>query len=82
VLVAQVEGGQSSPPAVSTAPDRVYVRVERFGGMELVLWGMEHGGRRSEVAEPVVRARMSAGGETAATRGIERDLRRGVGLSG
>jgi hypothetical protein len=62
-------------------PDRVYVRLERRGRMRLFLWGMEHGGLRSEVVEPLVPARISAGGREAAARGIERDLRRGVGLA-
>jgi hypothetical protein len=48
--------------------------------MALFLWGMEHAGRRSEVAVPEARARVSAGGRAAVARGIERDLRRGVGL--
>ncbi|HEY0632850.1 MAG TPA: hypothetical protein VGC98_12405 [Thermoleophilaceae bacterium] len=61
-------------------PVRVYVRLERPGRMALFLWGMEHAGRRSEVAVPEVRARVSAGGRAAVARGIERDLRRGVGL--
>jgi hypothetical protein len=48
--------------------------------MPLFLWGMEHAGLRSEVVVPEVRARVPVGGRAAAARGIERDLRRGVGL--
>jgi hypothetical protein len=48
--------------------------------MPLVLWGIEHAGLRSEVVVPEVRARVSVGGRAAVARGIERDLRRGVGL--
>jgi hypothetical protein len=48
--------------------------------MHLSLWGMEHGGLRSEVVEAVVAARRPAGGRAAVVSGIERDLRRGVGL--
>jgi hypothetical protein len=48
--------------------------------MTLFVWGMEHAGRRSEVVVPEVRARVSVGGRDAEARGIERDLRRGVGL--
>ena len=61
-------------------PERVYVRLERPGRMPLVLWGIEHAGLRSEVVLPEVRARVSVGGRAAVARGIERDLRRGVGL--
>jgi hypothetical protein len=61
-------------------PDRVYVRVERCGCLSLSVWGMEHGGLRSEVVEPVVAARRSVAGMAIAVTGIERDLRRGVGL--
>ena len=61
-------------------PERVYVRLERPGRMPLFLWGMEHAGLRSEVVVPEVRARVPVGGRAAAARGIERDLRRGVGL--
>ena len=61
-------------------PERVYVRLERPGRMPLVLWGIEHAGLRSEVVVPEVRARVSVGGRAAVARGIERDLRRGVGL--
>ena len=61
-------------------PERVYVRLERPGRMTLFVWGMEHAGRRSEVVVPEVRARGSVGGRDAEARGIERDLRRGVGL--
>jgi hypothetical protein len=61
-------------------PERVYVRLERPGRMTLFVWGMEHAGRRSEVVVPEVRARVSVGGRDAEARGIERDLRRGVGL--
>jgi hypothetical protein len=61
-------------------PERVYVRLERPGRMLLFLWGMEHAGLRSEVAVPEVRTRVSVGGRAAVARGIERDLRRGVGL--
>jgi|1186.fasta_scaffold114122_2 hypothetical protein len=61
-------------------PERVYVRLERPGRMTLFVWGMEHAGRRSEVVVPEVRARVSVGGRAAEARGIERDLRRGVGL--
>jgi hypothetical protein len=62
-------------------PDRVYVRHEQCGRLRLSVWGMEHGGLRSEVVEPIVAARQSAAGRAAAVSGIERDLRRGVGLS-
>lgn len=61
-------------------PDRVYVRLERCGGLRLSVWGMEHRGLRSEVVEPVVQARRPVGGRALAVTGIERDLRRGVGL--
>jgi hypothetical protein len=61
-------------------PDRVYVRLELCGALRLSLWGMEHQGLRSEVVEPVVSARQSAAGRALAVTGIERDLRRGVGL--
>ena len=61
-------------------PERVYVRLERPGRMTLFVWGIEHAGRRSEVVVPEVRARVPVGGRAAAARGIERDLRRGVGL--
>ena len=56
-------------------PDRVYMRLERRG--RHAWWGMEYGGLRSEVVEPFVEARGSAGERAAA---VERDLRRGVGL--
>ncbi|MEA2468229.1 MAG: hypothetical protein QOJ57_2355 [Thermoleophilaceae bacterium] len=62
------------------SPDRVYVRLEQCGVLRLSVWGMEHRGLRSEVVEPVVQARRSAGGRAVAVYGIERDLRRGVGL--
>jgi hypothetical protein len=62
-------------------PDRVYVRLEQCGLLRLSVWGMEHDGLRSEVVEPVVAARQSAAGRAAAVSGIERDLRRGVGLA-
>ena len=62
-------------------PERVYVRLERPGRMTLFVWGIEHAGRRSEVVVPEVRARASVGGRAAVARGIERDLRRGVGLT-
>jgi hypothetical protein len=62
------------------SPDRVYVRLEQCGRLRLSVWGMEHRGLRSEVVEPVVPARRSAGGRAVAVYGIERDLRRGVGL--
>ena len=62
-------------------PERVYVRLERLGRMPLFLWGMEHAGLRSEVVVPESRARVSAGGRAEVARGIERDLRRGVGLA-
>jgi hypothetical protein len=61
-------------------PERVYVRLERAGRMTLFVWGMEHAGRLCEVVVPEVRARVSVGGRAAEARGIERDLRRGVGL--
>ena len=61
-------------------PDRVYVRLEQCGELRLSVCGMEHRGRRSEVVEPVVQARRPAGGRAVAMIGIERDLRRGVGL--
>jgi hypothetical protein len=55
-------------------PDRVYVRRARHGRVLVMAWGIEHGGLRSEVVEPVVPGRPSA------AVAIERDLRRGVGL--
>ena len=64
------------------APWRVYVRLERPGRMTLFVWGIEHAGRRSEVVVPEARARVSVGGRAAEARGIERDLRRAVGLFG
>jgi hypothetical protein len=57
------------------APDRVYVRRETRGRIALLVWGIEHGGVLSEVVEPIVPGRPSA------ACAIERDLRRGVGLS-
>jgi hypothetical protein len=62
-------------------PDRVYVRVERGGPLRLVVWGMEYDGLRSEVVAAVVASRSATGGRAAASLGIERDLRRGVGLA-
>ena len=67
----------STSPAT---PDRVYVRLERSGDLSLSVWGMEHGGLRSEVVEAVVQSRRPSGGRAAAVSGIERDLRRGVRL--
>jgi hypothetical protein len=61
-------------------PDRVYVRVERRGRLSLSVWGMEHRGLCSEVVEPLVEARRPVAGREAVMCGIERDLRRGVGL--
>jgi hypothetical protein len=61
-------------------PDRVYVRVELGHHLRLTVWGMEHGRLRSEVVEPRVPGRRPAGGREAVMSGIERDLRRGVGL--
>ena len=61
-------------PVALAAPDRVYVRRERHGRVPVVAWGIEHGGLRSEVVEPVVPGRQFA------VVAIERDLRRGVGL--
>ena len=55
-------------------PERVYVRCEEHGGIPMRLWGMEHGGLRSEAVESVVP------GRGVAAAAIERDLRRGVGL--
>jgi hypothetical protein len=55
-------------------PERVYVRCEEHGGIAMRLWGMEHGGLRSEAVESVVP------GRRVAVLAIERDLRRGVGL--
>ena len=73
--------GLSSPGALAgSVPDRVYVRVETLGRLPVCVWGMEHAGLRSEVVQPIVRSRRSAGGRSAAARGIEADLRRGVGL--
>ena len=66
--------------SVAETPDRVYVRLERSGSLSLLLWGMEHHGVRSEVVEPVVHSRRSAAARAALSLGIERDLRRGVGL--
>ena len=56
------------------------MRLEWCGPLRLSVWGMEHGGLRSEVVEAVVQARRPAGGREAAVSGIERDLRRGVRL--
>jgi hypothetical protein len=53
---------------------RVYVRSEQTGRLTLMLWGIEHAGRRSEAVAPCVP------GRPAAAWAIERDLRRGVGL--
>jgi hypothetical protein len=64
--------------ATGSRPDRVYLRLERHG--RHALWGMEHGGLRCEVVEPFVDARAGARQAAAAVAGIERDLRRGVGL--
>ena len=61
-------------------PDRVYVRVEPGVRLRLTVWGMERGRLRSEVVEPAVAVRRSAGGREAMMNVIERDLRRGVGL--
>jgi hypothetical protein len=52
----------------------VYVRAEQRGRVRLLLWGMEHTGRRCEVVESSVPDR------PVAAWAIERDLRRGVGL--
>jgi hypothetical protein len=60
-----------------SGPDRVYLRLERRG--RHALWGMEYGGLRCEVVEPFGDVR-GAGDGSAAVAGIERDLRRGVGL--
>jgi hypothetical protein len=57
------------------------VRLETGEQLKLLTWGMEHAGLRSEVVEPVVTARRPAGGRVAQSVGIERDLRRGVGLA-
>lgn len=73
--------GGEREPSVEARPDRVYVRLERGGPLSLVVWGMEHDGLRSEVVEALVSSRSATGGRAAASRGIERDLRRGVGLS-
>ncbi|MEA2470831.1 MAG: hypothetical protein QOE38_1830 [Thermoleophilaceae bacterium] len=61
---------------VSPVPEaaRVYVRTERSGRLTLLLWGIEHAGRRSEAVAPRVPGRPEA------VWAIERDLRRGVGL--
>jgi|1185.fasta_scaffold649336_2 hypothetical protein len=56
-------------------PERVYVRREERGRISLRAWGIEHGGLLSEIVEPVIAGRPSA------PLAIERDLRRGVGLS-
>jgi hypothetical protein len=48
--------------------------------MTLFVWGMEHAGRRREIVVPEVRARVSVGGRAAEARGVENDLRRGLGL--
>jgi hypothetical protein len=66
--------------AEAVRPDRVWVRLEQCGNLRFSVWGMEHGGLRSEVVEPVVQARQSVAGRAVAVSGIERDLRRGVGL--
>ena len=57
------------------------MRLEQSGSLRLSVWGMEHGGLRSEVVEAVVQARRATGGRAVAVLGIERDLRRGVGLN-
>jgi hypothetical protein len=64
--------------ATGSGPDRVYLRLERDG--RHALWGMEYGGLRCEVVEPFVDVRGRAGDAGAGVAGIERDLRRGVGL--
>jgi hypothetical protein len=53
---------------------RVYVRHERCGCCRFRTWGIEHGGQRSEIVEPLVPGRPPA------PWAAERDLRRGVGL--
>ena len=72
----QVSAGASSGVARARADarERVYVRSEQQGRIRLMLWGMEHGGMRSEVVEPYTPGRPSA------ASAIERDLRRGVRL--
>jgi hypothetical protein len=72
----QVSAGASTgvARARADAPERVYVRSEQQGRIRLILWGIEHGGMRSEVVEPY------APGRPSAVAAIERDLRRGVGL--
>jgi hypothetical protein len=60
--------------AAARRPDRVYVRTEQIGRIRLLLWGMEHEGRRCEVVEAAVPGRPPA------ARAIERDLRGGLGL--
>jgi hypothetical protein len=76
--MASVRASRETSTALSEArvgsPDRVYVRLEQHGRVRLLLWGIEHGGLRSEVVEPIVPGRPSA------AVAIERDLRRGVGL--
>jgi hypothetical protein len=56
------------------------VRLEQRGSLRLSVWGMEYAGLTSEVVEPVVPARRPVAGREAVVSGIERDLRRGVGL--
>jgi hypothetical protein len=65
----------STPPVAREEPDRVYVRRERCGRILLLAWGIEHRGVLSEVVQPV------APGQPSPVWAIERDLRRGVGLS-
>jgi hypothetical protein len=76
VAAAQGAVARAAPVAFGRGgvPDRVYVRREQHGRVLVRAWGIEHGGLRSEVVEPVVAGRPS--GSVA----IERDLRRGVRL--
>jgi hypothetical protein len=77
----QWRGGGTGESRAAPRPDRVYVRLETGGPLRLVVWGMEYDGLRSEVVEAVVASRNATGGRAAASLGIERDLRRGVGLA-
>ena len=61
-------------------PDRLYVRLERHGRVRVRVWGMEHGGVRTEVVESSVAARRSVGGGATVVRCVERDLRRALGI--
>jgi hypothetical protein len=71
---ATADVADGAPLAAVRAPDRVYVRAEHMGRIRLLLWGMEHEGRRCEVGEA------SVPGRPPAAWAIERDLRVGLGI--